>query len=1520
MEQSRQDDDQVLDWRRVAPLLASDAGNRKGGKKQLRIRVLDTVFLGSGGDRGNRRLPSRRTPYGSSSSSSSSTSSQPIIAEWIYTSKKGEVTMRKGTTSGSASSSAASSSSSSLWSHVCDRFGRIALSDAANSAGPRIVATGRGGGDSDSSSTFDARCHLTAEQLRRDVYGGSSGAGSGGGSLLAANRCQAIQSYVRPHGGVDRIFRAIYTVDSNGSGSTNNNANLPKIDVVMVEDGATVGASCASLVPLDDRVLRRQGFDEHLRQIKKEVQMTTLDAVAHVESVLKKQRTKGGVQAPLKVTSASMDFVWDDQNRLWLSHSDGMQISGGSEQNTVAVDGGDGIMDRSDRHASCSSLGPLLENHSEHIPAHATKPIVDGGDFAAGGGCTALNTNTTARASLPQPASISSSAEMDFIERNGLDVMALQQNLQSTNELLTSTEQKKREAQEEAQLLQERVDELVNELENMRTRQDRSSQSALDANDKIQTLSLKLAKLRKQMVSELQSKDDEHAKDVLELEAQVNAKKAEVARLQAAAAASASSSSLPDGNDINTHTSNAAAEFLEQDLLAKIDSLHNELMAAKRNWGQERRSLASSHAAGEQERAAKHRKELAEQRSTISSLEDDVVAQKERTRDAEKESIVLLQKLAASNHRADEAQSEAVALRDELDLVKQSVESFRESSGGGGGGGGSSGSNADTPLLAVNSSSTATEEAENKIQTLNNKVEYLKAQLQSEVTVKEEYKASLSSLRKEKEALVDAHRCRLNELEARKEQQILQAQEELRVAMKRPSEDDVVQLQENIKALQIQLEEAKQASVEARQCEQDAQARATREQSLTERAKQELEMARNETAASNREIDRLKDANLDATANEGVLRRLDNERRYLKNQLHLEIASKAELLKKVEESDQRTKIVQDAGKQEQRSLSLELKKEKHSRAVVESQLQDSNQILEAEVKVQKNQIEDLRQAYAATRDQLRMEQATAEQIRASGQRMAEELKAAQDELAYLRSVADDDAVRHNETTRSISDSLKKADDMRAQEVCRLQEETQHALQKASDTQRDMLNLRAKMRSEQNRAAKMFAAHHLTVLFAQRLRLEKQRAFASWQVQTAVVQAQRITTDKLSSNIEEAVATARAECVGEWQTRLDVAHEESAVHVKEVEDRILQERSRLLDQAKTDQDKAVWEEGIRLEDAMREKETSWAQREKDIHSSHQSAIAKLTLENKQNLVSVQNNAQRRIDEAKSDATVELEERKHSIHQDCNRQWESKLVDLRADLEREMQDVISNAAQQHNQNLREEQAKFATKEAKLNVEMESAIEVAVAKETERMDQIHAKDIEDNNITWNNRVEEAHASHVADREALQAQHQQELSKTMAALEYSRQERERDLRADLERRHSTAFEEAKNTEQQRINEAVEREARDWEQRMRELQTRMEVECRQQFDKGQAEGSARAAMEVSCTLFSLHIAYNMYQVLVLILLDHSSLQTTRIVIHVDRKCPCHCEGCTGQGTKQCRSEGQASLECQGNRGRTGST
>ena len=295
--------------------------------------------------------------------------------------------------------------------------------------------------------------------------------------------------------------------------------------------------------------------------------------------------------------------------------------------------------------------------------------------------------------------------------------------------------------------------------------------------------------------------------------------------------------------------------------------------------------------------------------------------------------------------------------------------------------------------------------------------------------------------------------------------------------------------------------------------------------------------------------------------------------------------------------------------------------------------------------------------------------------------------------------------------------------------------------------------------------------------------------------------------------------------------------------------MLKEKARILDEARTEQDEAVREERHRHEAMIREKEMAWTQKEKDIHSSHQSAIAKLIRENNQNLESVQTNAQRRIDEAKSDAIVDMEERKQIIVQECNRQWESKVADLHSAHEREMQDAIANTLQEHSRNSQQEQAKFAAREAELKVELETAIELAVAEERERMDGIKSKAIKENNAAWTGKMKESQASHIADRDALQVEHQQELSKTMAALEYSHQERERDLRSDLERRHSTALEEVQNTEQQRIDQAVAGETEIWEQRMRELQTQMEVECRQQFEKGHAEGCATAKEVVSLRL-----------------------------------------------------------------------
>ena len=1355
--------EKYLDWRDVAILLTSDAAGATSSSSKaspttsstasskLRIRVLDTIFLNGSPCSSNRQSSStlrrqsqqplrRSSPYHNHGRSSFATStsvntrtSLPTISDWIYTSKQGELIRRattpcdRGNTSSSknrrssstSSSNIGSSNNKSMWTHACDRFARIALSDTANSSGPRIVAVGRGGGSGSTSSGsssgdsscvssssqqgFDVRFHLTAEQFKRDLGGGGR-AGTGtsvSSSCSLLSKCRAIQCYVRPRGGVDTIFRAVYTLDggssSRGRGSSH---RRPRVDVLMVEDGSTVGASCASITPLDDassttmRNSNGSDFIQDLGAVRKEVQMTTIDVVAHVEAVLRDLHgpTKSAAEGPQlpTVASVSLDFVLDDKRQLWLSHTEGMSIVGTSSGTCHS----DGVSsENNENNSSGSPSGSLLpasttkplNPYSEQVNTTANTPIVDEGADVAGGGGKQIQPSTNKR--LTTDSSNATSA--DTLMSTAMDSSKSNQIVLSPNSDIIALREARDKAAEEARLLRGRVDELEDALQSTRTRLENS---AVESSSKLQRVNLEL----KQTSCKLQAKDDQHAQAILELESQINAYKADVARLESASTTTYHSSS--GGADV-------VPESLERDLLVKIDSLQSELTLAHRKWGQERRELASSHAAAEQERAEKHRVELAEQRAAISALEDNTVSQKEKTRDVEKERLLLMQKLATANHSIEVARNESMNLRDELDSIKQTLHAAQSSTQGGHGGASSSDDNA---LLIVDTSCIG--DAESNVRTLNNKVNFLEAQLQTEVTVKEECMSCIATLRREKDSLVDSHRC--------KDQQIAQIQEKLRTAMERPSSKDIDRLQEEARVLQLQLDDTRKSAIEARRREEDANSQFTKEQLLVKSIKRELESARDENVVAIKEIDKLKEARLNAAANEGELRRLDNERQYLRNQLHVEITAKAELMKKINEAEQQVKVAKEGSKEEARSLAVELKKEKHSRDLVESQLRDAKQILEAEVGLQKKEIEELRQAYAKTRDQVRIEQTAAEKILAVGQRTAEELKAAQDELMHLRSNADDAAARHNETTRTISDSIKKAEEIRVQEISRLQDETQRALQQASDTKRDMVNLRSSMRLEQTRAAKTFAAHHLAVLYAQRLRCEKQRAFSAWCLHSSVARTKRIESKGVSDAIGLAVASARNECNSKWQERCQKIQQISEEKSKEMGAKLVQETVRLQDKAKLDQERAVRNERDRIEHVLREKDVLWAKKEKEIHSTHQSMIAKITCENNKNLENVQTKAQKRIDAAASEAEVSIKERQQIIISDCNKRWEAKLADIPSKFDREKQEAVANAAKEHERMLEQEREKFEAKESSLQIEFQGAVEEAVSAETIRI----------------------------------------------------------------------------------------------------------------------------------------------------------------------------------------------------------
>ena len=125
---------------------------------------------------------------------------------------------------------------------------------------------------------------------------------------------------------------------------------------------------------------------------------------------------------------------------------------------------------------------------------------------------------------------------------------------------------------------------------------------------------------------------------MLSVNAQLSESKAEIARLKAIPKQKQRHSN-GDGSDDDSNF------HVRQDLLLKIDELHDALASSRRQWGEEKRSISSSYAAKEQSLAAVHRVELSKQRSNIVELEDNISNQQESLRSSEKENIVLTQRL-----------------------------------------------------------------------------------------------------------------------------------------------------------------------------------------------------------------------------------------------------------------------------------------------------------------------------------------------------------------------------------------------------------------------------------------------------------------------------------------------------------------------------------------------------------------------------------------------------------------------------------------------------------------------------------------------------------------------------------------------------------------------------------------------------------------------------------------------------------------------------------------------------------
>ena len=181
-----------------------------------------------------------------------------------------------------------------------------------------------------------------------------------------------------------------------------------------------------------------------------------------------------------------------------------------------------------------------------------------------------------------------------------------------------------------------------------------ASDTAAEASNQIRKLNQKLLLDQRESQSIIQELNDEHKALLIGLNLKLSESKAEIVQLKSNSR-TLDKNRYNDRHDVTTHA--------REDLLLKINELHQELETSKRQWVGEKRSFASSQAALQQSQAAEFRKALSNHRQELSKLEDEIELRKEIARNLEKDKIALVQKYSEADSFSQRLQKGLEELR-----------------------------------------------------------------------------------------------------------------------------------------------------------------------------------------------------------------------------------------------------------------------------------------------------------------------------------------------------------------------------------------------------------------------------------------------------------------------------------------------------------------------------------------------------------------------------------------------------------------------------------------------------------------------------------------------------------------------------------------------------------------------------------------------------------------------------------------------------------------------------------------
>lgn len=699
-------------------------------------------------------------------------------------------------------------------------------------------------------------------------------------------------------------------------------------------------------------------------------------------------------------------------------------------------------------------------------------------------------------------------------------------------------------------------------------------------------------------------------------------------------------------------------------LIEQVEALRQENRRLQDVSADERRSLLieNSNKMLAQERSLKA--EILELRSAHAAFEDRITQASEELSAATAKIHALQnmnQQLEISKKSAVDTQAR---LRADLKNMQQSVQaSYRlETSQGIGAGGGV---DADTAIRLSEAKNDA------KLRQLTNKLDFLKAQLDAEKKSADDARSASQMMQLKLDEMREDVKMRTLKAESDQKLAVEIAEQQLE-ALYSERMKELTTLQMKMHNLQGMLSDAQEQEILARQREEGARSVAAKNSSQQAALRTELEQLRSQVQIMREEKEQelLKEAG--KQSQDAVIRRLDNERQYLKSQLASEVTHKSELQTAFAQCQQQLNEVQKQWKNDVDTLKDINIQANHTFADKEQKYLQLQSQLDSEVKRCQSQNKELKEGFMKMRDQVRMEQLALENANAQHRRLQEAFEEAQVDVTRLRQQEQQTAIQHKAQMDAINESVAEQERRNSLSLQSLRDELSGQFLTNAHAQTIMLRMKDEFNVEKQQLTKISGAVKLFEVLRRWRRCRVFSGFRRWHTNSNLVGAAK----QFREQVEVILKKTSKDMHKDKVSALDALRAE------------LKARHGEALQAK----QGEWEEA--LNEAMRQADENKARELENAAEEHQAQLQQLEADFAFDMQNARKECTEEIDRAiaRKDAEIEVIHQNFRVERDLAKQRaQQEQEDALIVKEQEMDEVMRQRLKLQDEDLARKHAK-------------------------------------------------------------------------------------------------------------------------------------------------------------------------------------------------------------------------------------